>query len=53
MSVKNIDTSNNSTDGKKYDRTLYVCMADDVWVSVEIPQNSVEKKAEDQGKLSK
>lgn len=53
MSVKNKDTSHNSTDGKKYDRILYVCTSDDVWVSVEIPQNDVEKKAEGQGKLSK
>ncbi len=39
MVVKNIDVSLNDKDDKHYDRTLYWCDIDDIWISVEIPKN--------------
>ena len=39
MIVKNNDISHNSKNGKKYDRTLYWCDTDDIWISVEIPKD--------------
>lgn len=31
--------SNNPNNGKKYDRTIYQCEKDDIWITTEIPQN--------------
>ena len=40
MVVKGRDDSFDSTkDNKKYNRTVYWCETDDVWVSVEIPKD--------------
>ncbi|HSH55496.1 MAG TPA: hypothetical protein VK983_01560 [Candidatus Limnocylindrales bacterium] len=30
--------SNNPDNGKKYDRTIYQCETDDIWITTEIPQ---------------
>lgn len=38
MEVKNQDLSNNPASGKEYERTLYLCEEDDVWISVEVPK---------------
>lgn len=40
MMVKNKDVSHNDKDGKKYDRTLYWCDINDIWISVEIPKEN-------------
>jgi hypothetical protein len=40
MVVKVANTSTNPDTGKQYDRTLYVCQKDDVWVSVETPKET-------------
>lgn len=37
MEIKNKDISNNPENGKKYERVLYVCKIDDVWINTEIP----------------
>lgn len=37
MEARKVDESSDPKTGKKYERTLYVCGADDVWVSVEVP----------------
>jgi hypothetical protein len=43
MILKNKDTSNNPENGKQYDRAVYWCEADDVWISLEIPQEDTLK----------
>ena len=40
MLLKTHNTSSNSETGKEYDRTTFVCEADDIWVSVESPKES-------------
>jgi hypothetical protein len=37
MEVKNSDMSH-SKSGKEYERALYHCLTDDIWVNVEIPK---------------
>jgi hypothetical protein len=32
------DESNNTKTGTKYDRKIYVCDKDDVWLTVEVPK---------------
>ena len=32
------DISNDSRNGKQYDRFLYECKACDIWISVEVPK---------------
>lgn len=36
---------NTNEDNKEYDRTLYQCLADDVWVTTEIPNGKSGEKA--------
>ena len=38
MVVKRRDTSSDSRNGKKYDRTAYWCKKDDVWAQTEVPK---------------
>jgi len=38
MRVAGSDESNNPKTGITYDRKIYVCDGDDVWVTVEIPK---------------
>lgn len=38
MEVKSKDTSNNFETGQKYERTIFQCKEDDVWVTTEIPK---------------
>lgn len=48
MQVKNQDTSDNQKPGseyKKYNRILYRCENDDVWISVETPVNPPQNLA--------
>ena len=40
MSVKKTDVSFGG--GKAYDRTQYICVSDDIWVTVETPQEEAE-----------
>lgn len=37
MVLKNKDVSRNSQNSKEYDKTIYICEADDIWISIEIP----------------
>ncbi len=37
MHLERTEKSNNPDTGKKYDKKVYVCNADDVWVVTEIP----------------
>lgn len=39
MEVVKKDESVNPDNDKKYDRSVYVCKKDDVWVRVESPRN--------------
>ena len=38
MRLAGNDESNNHKTGTKYDRKVYVCDKDDVWISSEIPK---------------
>jgi hypothetical protein len=38
MKKDKVDTSHNSKTRREYDRTIYVCEADDVWVVTEMPK---------------
>jgi hypothetical protein len=39
MSLENkVDVSHNSKTGQKYDRKVFACKADDVWITSEIPR---------------
>lgn len=40
MIVKDKDVSHNNEFGKKYDRTLYWCDIDDIWINIEIPKEN-------------
>ena len=44
MTLKSKGISHNPKDGKKYDKTLYWCKSEDVWVNVEIPKEISAKK---------
>lgn len=46
MKLKHVDESSNPRSGKKYDRMLYCCEADDVWLSLEIPQAEAGPKTQ-------
>lgn len=37
MSIERVEASYN-TGNKEYNRTIYLCKADDVWIVVEIPK---------------
>ncbi len=39
------DISNDSKTKKEYDRTMLVCKADDVWVTLEVPKMTKAPKA--------
>lgn len=34
-------SQNPSENYKEYDRTVYRCLADDVWITAEIPKNEI------------
>lgn len=38
MTKQKQDTSHDPKNAKKYDRVVYWCQQDDVWMTVEIPQ---------------
>lgn len=38
MVIKNQDISHNSKNGKQYNRVVYWCEQDDIWVNIEIPE---------------
>jgi hypothetical protein len=38
MAVKNHDSSHDSRNGKQYERTLFWCEKDDIWMSLEVPK---------------
>lgn len=38
MTKKSVDESSNPRDGKRYERTHYVCKKDDVWITTELPK---------------
>lgn len=38
MKVVRQDVSSNPDNEKQYDRVVYVCEADDIWVTTEIPK---------------
>ncbi len=42
MVIKSQDTSHNSETEQEYDRIIYVCEADDVWITTEIPKEKSE-----------
>ena len=39
MVVKGQDVSNNPKDNKQYDRILYWCQDDDIWINLEVPKD--------------
>ena len=39
MIIKSNDVSHNAKNGKKYERTLYWCDVDDIWINIEIPKS--------------
>lgn len=47
MTLLRQDTSRSKLQEKNYDRTIYGCQDDDVWVTIEVPQReSKSTKAE-------
>lgn len=38
MIIKTEDTSSNSRNNKQYDRKVYWCEQDDIWINLEIPK---------------
>jgi len=40
MMAKGEDISSDFRNGKKYDRTMYWCEKEDIWISLEIPQKA-------------
>ncbi|MBX4205800.1 hypothetical protein KW795_01240 [Candidatus Microgenomates bacterium] len=42
MSLKFKDISKNSKNNKEYNRTMYWCEIDDVWINQEIPKKTVK-----------
>lgn len=38
MIIKKEDVSHNPANEKKYDRAVYWCESDDVWINIEIPK---------------
>ena len=46
MKIKNRDESRNDKNGKKYERTIYVCEDCDVWVTTEVSKNFLVEDGE-------
>lgn len=44
MKLVRKNTSVNPKNKKKYDRTIYRCTKDDVWIGVEKPKKKIKKK---------
>lgn len=44
MELLRQDTSRSKKQEKNYDRATYSCQQDDVWVTVEVPQKSIEEE---------
>lgn len=42
MVVKHRDTSHDARTKKEYDRILYWCEGDDIWIRLETPKNNTE-----------
>ena len=38
MTLLKQDESTNQANGKKYNRVIYLCPKDDVWITIEIPK---------------
>ncbi len=43
MQIDRHDVSTSSNNHKEYNRTVYRCKTDDVWVTVEIPKEGIIK----------
>jgi hypothetical protein len=41
MEIKNKDISHDSRRNKEYERVIYVCPKDDIWVTVETPKTAL------------
>ena len=39
MTIKSEDLSHDSNNNKKYDRKIYWCEDDDIWIRLETPKN--------------